>query len=122
MQSAASAGVGVEIAPFPLDLRFAITEPRRSAGKVNARLPVLDVSDPVFVAKCLDVAYPAKSQHAQCIAVGADLGHHPETIRRWITGVTHPSLRDFWPVLMRVVQIRGAHATYRNLIELLASL
>ena len=90
------------------------------------RVESLDVhrllSDRRFVSRCLDIAYPAPSQHRQCQAAGRDLGRDPETIRRWIAGATRPSFNDFWPVMLRVIHARAGAETYTSLLQMMRSL
>lgn len=108
------------------DLSYALPT-RKSAEKgAPGRVESLDVhrllADRRFVGKCLDIAYPAPSQHQQCLAVARDLGRDPETVRRWISGVTRPSFNDFWPVILRVVHARADARTYASLLDVMRSL
>ena len=101
---------------------FSLPSPRKSAGKPA---DVVDISirrklaDPRFIARCLDIAFPAPSQHAQCLLAARFTGANPETIRRWLHGITRPSLQDFGPVLFVVFQKRASRRTYSELAELM---
>jgi hypothetical protein len=102
--------------------RFSInqrpTSVEKSADVVSLDVPRL-LADPAFIGRCLDVAFPAGSQSEQCTMASRATGNSPETIRRWLHGLTRPSLKDFGPILFMVIQKRANKRTYRDLLEVM---
>ena len=100
------------------------SQPRsHKSAEQSAEVLHLDVArqlrDPKFIGRCLDIAFPAPHQHKQCQLAAQFTGNNPETIRRWLHGLTSPSLKDFGPILFMVIQKRAAKRTYRDLIEVM---
>jgi hypothetical protein len=95
---------------------------RKAAEKVGTREQralYARLRDGKFVADCLFIAYDAPTQHQRCLIASRHLGVNPETVRRWIEGATSPSMKDFWPVIMRVVESRAPADLYPDLVQLL---
>ena len=118
--------VVIELIPslrVPVRPKYALRPLRRSAAKSGEGGDVDFLSvhrmlrDPKFISRTLDLAYPAASQHQQCLTAARAIGVHPETIRRWITGATAPSFQDFWPILLRAYQRQGDARAFTSLVS-----
>ena len=79
--------------------------PRISAGKlVSAILDEVEFED--FVRAALFEVSGSHVQEHQKRAASRLTGVHGETVARWISGVTTPKARDFWPVAMTALLSR----------------
>lgn len=65
------------------------------------------MNEPDFIKSCIETAYPRLTQSATCSAAAMDIGASPETIRRWLHGISRPGFVDFWPVIIRIINQRG---------------
>jgi len=83
----------------------ATTDPRISAGKlIGAILEEVEFED--FVRAALYEVSDSHVQEHQKRAASRLTGVHVETVARWISGMTTPKARDFWPVAMTALLSR----------------
>lgn len=86
-------------------LQGATPESRESAGKnVRALLSEVDFED--FLRASLYEVAGSHVQERQKAAGARISGCHPETVGRWIGGMTTPKAVDFWPVAFMALLAR----------------